>query len=359
MNLETLWFWLAACSFAAYVVLDGFDLGVGLLSRVLARTRSERALVMRSIGPVWDGNEVWLLAAGGTLYFAFPKLYATAIAGFYLPVNILVWLLAFRALGLEMKHQMHHPLWDDLWDAAFFGSSALITLFLGVALGNVVRGLPIDERGTFFAPLWTDFTVSDNAGILDWFTVLVGLTAMSALALHGALWIAHRVEGPPAERAARLAVPLAAATGVAFALTSAAVFSVKTDIAVSARTAIPPFVAALALGAAAALARRGSFRAAFRASAAMSAAMVLTAAAAMYPFVLPSRRPGLGLTIEAAKTSDYGLTVGLLWWIPGTALALGYFVFMYRKLPDVVRATDADAEPHSTAAPRSHSPESE
>lgn len=348
MSLEALWFALAACAFAAFVVLDGFDLGAGILHRWAARSAIERGQILRSIGPVWDGNEVWLLSAGGTLYFAFPKLYASAIAGFYLPVILLVWLLTFRALGIEMKHQLHHPLWDELWDSAFFGSSLLITLFLGVALGNVVRGVSLDSTGAFFAPLWTDFGTGGAVGILDYYTVTVGLTAVAGITHHGALWLAHRVDGAPATRAlaaARVTGPL---TLLLFAASGALTWSVRPELGAS--LAARPWIAVLPLGAAAALAlaiatTRRDPRRAFFASVAFLALSVLTAAATIFPYVLPGRG-GPGLLAADAKTSDYGLRVGLSWWVPGTLLAIAYFVFVYRRLPAKVTAADVEAAHH-------------
>lgn len=359
MSLEALWFVLAACAFAAFVVLDGFDLGAGILSRVAGRTPAERAAIARSIGPVWDGNEVWLLAAGGTLYFAFPKLYASAIAGFYLPVIVLVWLLTFRALGIEMKHQLHHPLWDELWDAAFFASSLLVTLFLGVALGNVVRGVSLEPSGAFFAPLWTDFGTSGKVGILDYYTVAVGLTAVAGVALHGAHWIADRVAGPPGERALRAARVLGPAAIGLFAASGALTFAVRPE-ALS-RTAQQPWLGALPLltiacaGWSVLQARAGEARRAFFGSAGFLACAVLTAAATLFPYVLPGRDGG-GLLASDAKTSDYGLRVGLAWWLPGLALATSYFVFVYRRLPAKVSAEDDAHDPAAAAAADEHEP---
>src|SRR5258707_5444380 len=126
-----------------YVVLDGFDLGVGILFPFVARTEEERQHALRSIGPVWDGNEVWLIAAGGTLYFAFPLLYASSFSGFYLPLMIVLWLLILRGIGIEFRAHVRNPVWQNFFDAMFCGSSTLLAFFFGVALGNVVRGVPL------------------------------------------------------------------------------------------------------------------------------------------------------------------------------------------------------------------------
>src|SRR5205814_114152 len=179
-----------ALMLTAYVVLDGFDIGAGIIYLVAAKKDQERRAVLKAIGPVWDGNEVWLLAAGGTLYFAFPPLYASSFSGFYLPLMMVLWLLIGRGLALELRSHVQAGLWKSFWDVAFFLASALLAVFFGAALGNVIRGVPLDDSGFFFLPLWTNFQPGRNAGILDWFTVTIALAATATLTMHGALWIA-------------------------------------------------------------------------------------------------------------------------------------------------------------------------
>src|SRR5579884_3586641 len=142
--MKTLWFILVAVMLAAYVVLDGFDIGVGIVHLIAGRTNQERRLILRSIGPVWDGNEVWLLAAGGALYFAFPLLYASSFSGFYLPLMMVLWLLMLRAIGIEFRTHIDEPIWQGFFDVVFNVSSMLLAIFFGAALGNVVRGVPLN-----------------------------------------------------------------------------------------------------------------------------------------------------------------------------------------------------------------------
>src|SRR6266702_2876968 len=196
-----IWFWLVAVMMVAYVVLDGFDLGVGVLHPFLARTDEDRQATLRAIGPVWDGNEVWLLAGGGTLYFAFPLLYASAFSGFYLPLMIVLWLLIGRGISIELRMHIDNGVWRSFFDGVFFLSSALLAIFLGAALANVVRGVPIGSDSYFFLPLWTNWRVGPNPGILDWYTVIGGVVALVALSLHGGLWMAYKTEGVLQKRA--------------------------------------------------------------------------------------------------------------------------------------------------------------
>ncbi len=146
--METIWFCLIAIMIAMYVVLDGFDLGAGAIHLLVARTDRDRRLVLRSIGPVWDGNEVWLLAVGGTLYFAFPALYASGFSGFYLPLMIVLWLLILRGISIEFRNHLERPVWAAFWDVIFSGSSLLLAVFYGAALGNVVAAFRSTRRAT-------------------------------------------------------------------------------------------------------------------------------------------------------------------------------------------------------------------
>src|SRR5207248_4078267 len=204
--MEAVWFVLVALMITAYVVLDGFDLGAGVLQLLIADTEEERRTVIRTIGPVWDGNEVWLIAAGGTLYFAFPLLYASSFSGFYLPLNIVLWLLVLRGIGIEFRMHIENHVWRSLFDGFFAISSALLVIFFGAALGNVVRGVPMGADHFFFEALWTNWRLGPQPGILDWYTVLTGVVALVALTVHGALYLWLKTSGPLAGRVRRVAL---------------------------------------------------------------------------------------------------------------------------------------------------------
>src|ERR1700729_2344905 len=204
MTLGALWFWIVAVMITVYVVLDGFDLGAGVIYLFAAKTTEERRRVLRAIGPVWDGNEVWLLAAGGTLYFAFPQLYASSFSGFYLPLMMVLWLLMLRAIGIEFRTHIAEPIWQGFFDVIFSVSSILLAIFFGAALGNVVRGVPLNADGYFFEPLWTNWLVGKNNGILDWYTVMCGVVALVTLVVHGSLYLANKTQGELNERARKV-----------------------------------------------------------------------------------------------------------------------------------------------------------
>src|SRR5579871_642333 len=157
--MEAIWFGILAVMVATYVVLDGFDFGAGILHLFLAKTNDERRTVLSAIGPFWDGNEVWLLAGGGVLVFAFPRAYAAGFSGFYLPLMMVLWLLIFRGIAIEFRPLENNNLWRSFWDGLFALASTLMAVVLGAALGNVIRGVPLNADGYFSGPLFSDFQI--------------------------------------------------------------------------------------------------------------------------------------------------------------------------------------------------------
>jgi cytochrome d ubiquinol oxidase subunit II len=334
--MADVWFWLLAALLAIYAVLDGFDFGVGMLHFVVARNQAERDTLLRSIGPVWDGNEVWLIAAGGTLFGAFPALYATAFSGFYLPLMIVLWLLLFRALGIELRHHSDNALWHELWDVAFSGSSLLLALFFGAALGNLVRGLPLNEQGEFFEPLWTDFSVGEHTGILDWYTLLVGITATAALALHGALWLNLKTSADLRQRAQLWARRLWLTVSVLTLLTTAASVIVQPRLLQNVGRypvgAVLPLVAIAGLVVARSSLALAPTRA-FLGSATFVLGLILSAAYAIFPYALAARVPARSLGVTEAAAHPATLSAMLIWWLPGIALASAYSYLVYSRTP--------------------------
>src|SRR5262245_54775012 len=196
-----LWYAIVALMLATYVVLDGFDFGAGALHLIVAKTDAERRQVLAAIGPYWDGNEVWLLASGGMLLVAFPKVLAAGLSGFYLAIFLLLWTLILRGISIEFRSHVEAPLWRTFWDTAFCGASALLSILFGAALGNILRGVPLGQDGWFSLALFTDFSAKSPVGILDWYTVLVAVFAYAALSAHGATFLTWKTDGPVHDRA--------------------------------------------------------------------------------------------------------------------------------------------------------------
>ena len=344
--MPTLWFCLVAFMIAMYVLLDGFDLGAGIVHLGVAHTDAERRAVIGSIAPVWDGNEVWLIAGGGTLFFVFPVLYASSFSGFYLPLMIVLWLLILRGISIEFRSLVAGPVWSPFWDLTFCLSSALLAIFFGAALGNVVRGVPLDAQGYFFEPLWTNFRFGADTGILDWYTIIVGLAAYFALTMHGALWVAHKCEAEIAARARRIARLAFWAVLVMTVLVTVISLRIQPQILLNLRArpwgfVFPAIVVASLAGIFYYLGGESTSVKSFRAfvhSCAYLQGMLTSVAFGLYPYVLPARAgPALSLSIYNSRTSDRGLLLGLAWWVVGMILAAVYFIFLFRRFAGPVR----------------------
>jgi cytochrome bd ubiquinol oxidase subunit II len=324
--MPTAWFCFLALMVAIYVVLDGFDLGVGTLHLLVARDEEEREQTTGAIGPVWNGNEVWLLASGGVLFMSFPKAYASAFSGLYFGLIIVLWLLVGRGLALELRHELDNPLWRGACDVVFSLSSAALALVFGVALGNVVRGVPLQADGYFSLPLFN---------ILNWYALLVGVFGLVVLAAHGARFLAWRGTGAVRERALSYARRLWWAEAVLFVAMIYPTYSVRDEMLTVFTdhpwTLVFPLIAIGSLGAAFAYDRRGDAARAFTASAGFIVGLLTSMAAGLYPNILPAHdgKP-YSLTIDAAAAGHHSLVTALVWWPLGMVLAAVYFVFAYR-----------------------------
>jgi cytochrome d ubiquinol oxidase subunit II len=334
--MEAVWFAIVSGMLAVYTVLDGFDFGAGILHRLVARTDEERRTVFAAIGPVWDGNEVWLIAAAGVLFLAFPRVYAAAFSGFYLALMIVLWLLILRGVAIESRSRQENPLWREFWDTTFSLASALLAVVLGTALGNVVRGVPLDGTGSFFIPLFTDLQPGMRPGVFDWYTALVGIFTLCALAGHGALYLVWKTTGPVqarswvwARRAWLAALPLWLAVTLATAQLRPEIFT-----NLLARSWFLAFVV-LMLGGVAGVFHflgRGRELAAFLSSSSFLLGLLTATMAGIYPVWLRSTvDPAHSLTAENSAAKSYGLQVALVWWTVGIALAGAYFVYLFRS----------------------------
>jgi cytochrome d ubiquinol oxidase subunit II len=348
--MGAIWFWIVAVMIAAYVVLDGFDIGIGILYPLLGRSEQDRRVMMRSIGPVWDGNEVWLLAGGGTLYFAFPLLYASAFSGFYLPLMIVLWLLIGRGVSIELRSHIDNGVWRSFFDGVFFVSSALLAIFLGAALANVIRGVPIGPDQYFFLPLWTNWRVGPQPGILDWYTVIGGLVAFVALSTHGALYLATKAVDDLELRAQRLSQRLWFAL-CALTLISLAATMLIRPVTLHNYTEHPilfviPVLVLCALAGMRTFSIRKENLKAFLCSCLYLTLMLVGACAGLYPTVLPSSISASGdITIANSLSGSYATHAGLVWWSFGLVLAIGYFIISYGMFRGKV-PTDAEGYGH-------------
>jgi cytochrome bd ubiquinol oxidase subunit II len=325
IDLQTAWFLLVGVLLAGYAILDGFDLGVGMLHLGLARTDRERRILLNAVGPVWDGNEVWLLTAGGALFAAFPNVYATVFSGFYLALVLLLAALIFRAISMEFRSKEPGARWRRAFDLAFALGSFLPALLLGVAIGNVVRGLPIGADGEFAGTF---------LGLLNPFALSVGLLSVAMFLMQGSAWLVLKTEGELRERARRAG----AASWSAFLLLWAAVtlFSRIEAPHLWAAYRHPIAWAAPLLGLAAALSipwarKRGRDGWAFAASSAAIALLIGVMGQGLYPRMVPAFDPSRSLTIYNSSSSDLTLTVMLVIVLGGMPVVVAYTVYVYSR----------------------------
>jgi cytochrome bd ubiquinol oxidase subunit II len=345
--METFWFIALVFMMIMYVILDGFDLGCGIFYLSAAKTDNERRIILNSIGPVWDGNEVWLVAAGGTLFFSFPIMYASSFSGFYLPLMLVLWLLIGRAIGIELRKHIDNVLWKKFWDAVFAISSTMLVIFFGAALGNIIRGVPLQKDGTFFEALWTTFTVSPDAGIIDWFTILMSLVAFSVLRGHAANFISVKTEGDIQEKARKISRSAYYYNLMLSIIMFIAVSVVRPEMWENYFKHYWGFIFPAA--GIAGLAGMVIFRQkqndvkAFISSSVFIAGMLAGTAFGLYPNLLPSTiNNNYSLTIYNSKAADYGLQIGLYWWIAGIILTTFYFIYLFRNFRGKVGEVSED-----------------
>lgn len=332
--MAELWYGLVALLLAGYVVLDGFDLGAGAAHRLVARTDDERRAVLEAIGPFWDGNEVFLLAAGGALFVAFPRVLACALSGLYLAVMLVLWALLLRGLAVELRSHLKDGLWRAFWDAVFPLSSGGLALLLGVALGNVLRGFPLEADGYFALELFSVASPREARGVVDGYTLACGVLSLLVLAQHGARFLVLRAGGEVRERSGRLAERLTVPVVVVWALVTALtawVAPAEGPGAARVTTLLPAVAAAVALAVSWRMGRRGRPRGAFVSSAVFVACLVGLAGLAMHPVLLRSTHLEVpSLTVDNAASEAPSLAAGLRWWFFAAALAVLYFVNLIR-----------------------------
>lgn len=335
--LQGLWFVLIAVLIAGYFVLDGFDLGVGVLYPFIAKSEKEKAITRRSIGPVWDGNEVWLLTAGGALFAAFPFAYATSFSGFYLAIMLVLFGLIIRAVALEFRGHDHE--WGTFWDGVFFVGSLLPALLFGVAIGNVYAGIPMDMNGNYAGvPL---------LGLVTPFSLLCGLLGLVMFLAQGATWLSLKVSkgSELQKRASKLCFPIQILCLVLFGVLSVfAHFGAHPDMAIE--LSIPRFVFAalvlLTILLSIYFAHKGKDKAAFLSQSASALSLVALFATSMFPALIVASADSLGPTITAISGSASELS---LFWMAlivciGLPLVLIYHFIVYRTFKGRINEGD-------------------
>jgi len=334
-GLQITWFFIIGLLLAAYAILDGFDLGVGFW-HLFTKREHDRRVHLGSIGPLWDGNEVWLLTAGGALFAAFPPVYATVFSGLYIPLMLVLFGLIFRAVSLEFRGHDPSRRWRSAWDRAFAVGSVLPALLFGVAAGNIVRGLPLDEVGNFAGSL---------LDLLNPYALCVGLLGLAMFATHGALYLAVKTEGRVAEQARTWAQKAWGAYLLLFLLASAATLITQRQCranydAVPALWALPvcALAAIVMIGV---LSRRGQERNAFAFSSVSIVALMALWGAAIFPDLVPALgRPEWSLTAMNASSSELTLKTMLILAAVGMPLVIVYTTWVYRTFGGKVKLGD-------------------
>ena len=335
MDLQAIWFLLVGVLIIGYAILDGFDLGVGVLHLFL-KSDHERRISLNAIGPVWDGNEVWLLTGGGALFAAFPIVYATVFSGFYLALMLLLVALILRAVSLEFRGKVDSPQWKKVWDWAFGIGSLLPAVLFGVAFGNILRGIPINEQGIF---------TGSFLGLLNPYAVLVGLLSLSLFVMHGAIYLALKAEGELRERMLSVASKSWVGTVALYTLATIVTIFVSPFLFEGILTNPLFWILFLLLVASliavpVLLKGKTPFRA-FLASSVSIASIIGLSAVSLFPRLVPSvTNLSYSLTIRNASSSPATLTVMLIIALIGMPIVIGYTIFIYRVFKGKVELTE-------------------
>jgi cytochrome bd ubiquinol oxidase subunit II len=340
-----LWFGLLGFLLMMFVVLDGWNIGAGALHLIVGKTDCERREIIVALGPLWSWHEVWLLGFGGTFLLAFPKIMATSFAGFYLALWFVLWSFILRGVSIEVGGHIHDRLWQSWWDFVFAISSVVLAVLFGAAMGNVIRGVPLDESGKFSMSLFTDFGVRGHVGILDWYTVSVAVFTTVLLAAHGATYLRFKTLGRIHQRSERLARWLWSASLVLFAVISMETWFVRPALygAMIERPLGWLAIAVVVAGASVlftGLRGTGDTRA-FAGSCTVISGLLGGAAVSVFPVMLHSTlAPEHSMTAYNGAAPAHGLAVALFWWPVAFVLAFTYLVVILREYRGKVRPAE-------------------
>ena len=337
------WYGIVSLMLITYVVLDGRNFGAGMLHWVVAKTPDERRQVVAAIGPLWSWHEVWLVGFGGTLVAVFPRLMATAFAGYYLALFLILWSLILRGISIEVGGHINDRLWQGFWDFVFVFANFLLAILFGAAAGNLARGVPLDAQGNFSMAFFTNFRPRGYVGLLDWYTVSIAIFATIILAAHGANYLTLKTEGAVHDRSAKLAKYLWIIIIPLFLIISIETFVVRPDLPGQAVT--NPFcwlglilISVSAISLASGLHAKKEKRS-FIASNLLLVGLLVTGSAAIFPVMLHSTlAPENSLTAYAVASNRTALILASVWWPIGVALATIYFVFISHRYAGKVSA---------------------
>lgn len=340
--MEILWYILIAIVLTVFFILDGYDFGAGIIHLFFAKTEGDRKVIAKSAGLFWDSNEVWLVAAGGLLFMAFPTFYASVFSGFYLPLIIVLWLIVFRAIGLELRSQFDYQMWKDIWDKSFGVSSLLLALFFGIALGNIVRGVNLGgvdgiqaeyEAHYFFLPLWnSSFSpIGTHPGVIDWFTIIIGLISVVTLAIHGANWVILKtnssINGQLKTVIFRLNIVLALLTVISLSVWHRINPNSLINFWDKPLLLVFPIIYITGLVGLFFIQKLKKELTGFVFSSFVIVGGITSSLASMFPVILPSTNTvNDSLTIYNTSAGNYGLSVAMGWGIVGFLLLIVYFI---------------------------------
>jgi len=346
--MELFWFIIIALVVTIFFVLDGYDFGTGIIHLFFAKKEKDKQVVAKAAGLFWDSNEVWLVAGGGMLFMAFPTFYASVFSGFYLPLIMVLWLIIFRAIGLEFRSQFNNKMWSSIWDTAFGVSSLLLALFFGIALGNIVRGVNLGgveneislyESHYFFLPLWdSSFSpLTEHPGVIDWFTIIIGFIAVVTLAIHGATWIRLKTNASINKKLKTVIFNLNIVLLI-LTLFSIVVWQMINPNSLNNFEGRPyllifPAIYFTGLFGLFFIKRIKKDSYSFVLSTLLIVGGITSSLASLFPIILPSTNAiNESLTIYNTATSNYGLSVAFNWVIIGLVLLIIYFIIQKRLL---------------------------
>ena len=340
-----IWYGILAFTLIVYVTLDGRNFGAGILHLIVARTAAERRQIIAAIGPLWSWHEVWLVAFGGVMFVAFPRLLGSAFSGYYLALFLVLWCLILRGISLEVGGHFDDRMWQSFWDFVFPVSNVLLGILFGTALGNVVRGVPINENGEFHMAFFTDFGVRGNVGLLDWYSISMGVACMVVVTAHGATYLTLRTEGPVHDRCEAMARKLWSIVPVLFVLITLETWYVRPELfGGMVRNPVSWFAILVSLAGALAvftgLRRRLELRT-FVGSCMIVVGLLTAGAAAIFPVILLSTLgPENSLTAYNSSAGQRSLMVAIIWWPFALALSCTYFWFVLRHFSGKVKAVE-------------------